>query len=68
MNIIFNIVHHDGFFHISEIGSNSETCLKGWRMAKVTALFTSYFYVPCHVFVMFLHQRVLSNELTNRVI
>ena len=37
-------------------------------MAKVTALFTSYFYVPCHVFVMFLHQRVLSNELTNRVI
>jgi hypothetical protein len=29
MITIFNTVHHDRFFkHISEIGSNSETCLK----------------------------------------
>jgi hypothetical protein len=61
MNIIFNIVHLDGFLRISEHGSrsNSEICLKEWRMAKVTALFTPYFYVPCNAFVIFLHQRVL---------
>lgn len=36
MNIIFNIVHHDGFLRISELGSrsNSETCLKEWRRPK----------------------------------
>jgi hypothetical protein len=46
MNIIFNIVHHDGFFTFQKLDLILKLVLEVWRMAKVTALFTSYFYVP----------------------